>query len=124
MAELTRRQLIDVLPVVDLDKPGHPISALQHYGPECVLAVLYCDRHPTLGGAMLSLRDSFCCRRKQAETRDRGARLLLCSASASEHTQLPAITIRIVKPKTHVFRARSLRTNFVAGIFDVDFLFL
>ena len=49
-----------------------------------------------------------------------GSRHLFEYLFSTKHAQLPTITIRIMEPEAHVFRARSLRTNFVAGIFDID----
>lgn len=40
------------------------------------------------------------------------------------HVQLPAVAIRVVKPKSHVRRARSFRADLVTGIFQIDFVFL
>src|SRR5436190_16976093 len=37
-----------------------------------------------------------------------------------EHAQLPAITIGVMEPQAHVFRARGFRTDFVAWIFNID----
>src|SRR5437762_620058 len=62
------------------------------------------------------------------------ARAARCSASAQPpgislrlalalHTQLPPIAIQVMEPKTHVRRARTLRPDFVARIFEIDSLF-
>src|SRR6266849_1652151 len=46
------------------------------------------------------------------------------SSPASLHTQLPAIAILIVEPDAHVLRARRFRTDFLARILEIDFMFL
>lgn len=38
----------------------------------------------------------------------------------AEYAQLPAISIWIVKPKTHVFRAWCFATYFVTGILNIS----
>src|SRR4051794_26841261 len=49
-----------------------------------------------------------------------GKPTLLSDLFFAEHTEFPAVTIRIMEPKAHVFRAWRLRTDFIAWIFNID----
>ena len=37
----------------------------------------------------------------------------------AENAELPAVTVRVVEPKTHVFRSMSFRTDFIAWVFNI-----
>jgi hypothetical protein len=44
-------------------------------------------------------------------------------SAASLHAEFPAVTVGVVKPKSHVRRTWPFRTNLVTRIFDFDFVF-
>src|SRR3954467_8856117 len=57
---------------------------------------------------------------KRGEEESGGWKAVTTYLLSGEHTQLPAVTVRIMEPKAHVFRARCFGTNLVARVFNID----